>query len=184
MIPHYIISHCESLSDLLEVGILLKEAGLLRVAPAPAIDIVPLFEAIQDLNVCVGIMRQAFSMPLYRAWLASRGNCQEIMLGYSDSNKGGGCLMSNCSLHQAELGRVELCKEFGIKLRLFHGRGGSVGRGGGPRYDAILAQPPAQRERHDTAHRAGRGDREQVCRSDAGAAQSDRARLTASKRGG
>jgi len=143
-IPHYIISHCESLSDLLEVGILLKEAGLLRVAPTPAIDIdiVPLFETIPDLSACVDIMRQAFSLPLYRAWLASRGNCQEIMLGYSDSNKDGGYLMSNWSLYQAELGLVELCREFGVKLRLFHGRGGSVGRGGGPSYDAILAQPP------------------------------------------
>jgi len=143
-VPHYIISHCESLSDLLEVGILLKEAGLLRVGPVPAIDIdiVPLFETIPDLSACVDIMRQAFSMPLYRAWLTSRGNCQEIMLGYSDSNKDGGYLMSNWSLYQAELGLVELCREFGVKLRLFHGRGGSVGRGGGPSYDAILAQPP------------------------------------------
>jgi phosphoenolpyruvate carboxylase len=87
-------------------------------------------------------MRQAFALPLYRAWLASRGNCQEIMLGYSDSNKDGGYLMSNWSLYQAELGLVDLCREFGVKLRLFHGRGGSVGRGGGPSYDAILAQPP------------------------------------------
>ncbi len=143
-IPHYIISHCESLSDLLEVGILLKESGLLRVDGTPAIeiDIVPLFETIPDLRACIDIMRQAFALPLYRAWLASRGSCQEIMLGYSDSNKDGGYLMSNWSLYQAELGLVDLCREFGVKLRLFHGRGGSVGRGGGPSYDAILAQPP------------------------------------------
>jgi phosphoenolpyruvate carboxylase len=143
-VPHYIISHCAALSDLLEVGILLKEAGLVRVVPSPTIDIdiVPLFETIPDLHACVGIMREAFSLPLYRAWLASRGNCQEIMLGYSDSNKDGGYLMSNWSLYQAELGLVQLCQEFGVKLRLFHGRGGSVGRGGGPSYDAILAQPP------------------------------------------
>ena len=143
-VPHYIISHCESLSDLLEVGILLKEAGLASTGGTPAlsIDLVPLFETIPDLQACVGIMRSAFALPLYRAWLASRGNCQEIMLGYSDSNKDGGYLMSHWSLYQAEIALVALCREHGIRLRLFHGRGGSVGRGGGPSYDAILAQPP------------------------------------------
>jgi phosphoenolpyruvate carboxylase len=143
-VPHYIISHCESLSDLLEVGVLLKEAGLAHAGTPPAlsIDLVPLFETIPDLQACVHIMRRAFALPLYRAWLASRGNCQEIMLGYSDSNKDGGYLMSHWSLYQAEIALVDLCREHGIRLRLFHGRGGSVGRGGGPSYDAILAQPP------------------------------------------
>jgi len=143
-VPHYVISHCESLSDLLEVGVLLKEAGLLQAGAAPslAIDLVPLFETIPDLRACLDIMRQAFSLPLYRSWLASRANIQEVMLGYSDSNKDGGYLMSNWALYQAEIELVELCRAQGVRLRLFHGRGGSVGRGGGPSYEAILAQPP------------------------------------------
>ena len=93
-VQHYIISHCESVSDLLEVAILLKEVGLLRPGPQPAIDldIVPLFETIADLAACADIMRQALDLPLYRALVAARGDCQEIMLGYSDSNKDGGYL--------------------------------------------------------------------------------------------
>ena len=144
-IQHYIISHCESVSDLLEVAILLKEVGLLRPGPRPALDldIVPLFETIADLAACADIIRQAFGLPLYRALVAARGDCQEIMLGYSDSNKDGGYLTSNWSLYKAatELAGV-VCRRHGVRLRLFHGRGGSVGRGGGPSYEAILAQPP------------------------------------------
>jgi phosphoenolpyruvate carboxylase len=144
-IQHYIISHCESLSDLLEVGVLLKEVGLLRpgVAPAIDVDIVPLFETIADLVACADIVAQALSLPLFKALIAARGNCMEIMLGYSDSNKDGGYFTSNWSLYKASTKLVEVvCRDHGVRLRLFHGRGGSVGRGGGPSYQAILAQPP------------------------------------------
>jgi len=143
-VRHYIISHCESLSDLLEVAVLLKEIGLFKPGPRPAIelDIVPLFESIADLEACAEIMQSAFSLPLYRAWLGSRADCQEIMLGYSDSNKDGGYLASNWSLYKAATRLTATCKAHGVKLRLFHGRGGSIGRGGGPSYEAILAQPP------------------------------------------
>lgn len=145
-VQHYIISHCESVSDLLEVGILLKEVGLLRPGPQLAIDldIVPLFETIADLGACADVVAQLFRLPLYRALVAARGNCVEIMLGYSDSNKDGGYLTSNWSLYKAATKLVEVvCRAQGVRLRLFHGRGGSVGRGGGPSYEAILAQPPA-----------------------------------------
>ena len=145
VVQHYIISHCESVSDLLEVGILLKEVGLLHPGTAPAIDldIVPLFETIADLGAGADIIARAFKLPLYRSLVAARGNCVEIMLGYSDSNKDGGYLTSNWSLYKAATRLVEVvCRAQGVRLRLFHGRGGSVGRGGGPSYHAILAQPP------------------------------------------
>ena len=144
-IQHYIISHCESVSDLLEVAILLKEVGLLRPGTHPTIDldIVPLFETIADLEASADIMSDAFALPLYRSLIAARGNCQEIMLGYSDSNKDGGYLTSHWSLYKATTELVHVvCRSYRVRLRLFHGRGGSVGRGGGPSYDAILAQPP------------------------------------------
>ncbi len=144
VVQHYIISHCESVSDFLEVAILLKEVGLLQpgAQPGMSIDIVPLFETIADLAACAKIMRAAFALPLYRALITARGNCQEIMLGYSDSNKDGGYLTSNWSLYKASTQLVGVvCRDNGIRMRLFHGRGGSVGRGGGPSYDAILAQP-------------------------------------------
>jgi len=144
-VQHYIISHCESVSDLLEVCILLKEVGLLRPGAQPGLDldIVPLFETIADLGACGDIMREACALPLYRALITARGDCQEIMLGYSDSNKDGGYLTSNWSLYKAATQLVEVvCRRQNVRLRLFHGRGGSVGRGGGPSYEAILAQPP------------------------------------------
>ncbi len=145
VVQHYIISHCESLSDLLEVGVLLKEVGLLRPGMPPAIDvdIVPLFETIADLAASADIVAQAFRLPLFKTLIAARGNCMEIMLGYSDSNKDGGYFTSNWSLYKASTKLVEVvCRDHGVRLRLFHGRGGSVGRGGGPSYQAILAQPP------------------------------------------
>ena len=140
----YVISKCEAVSDLLEVGILLREVGLLAYDPEPVcrIDIVPLFETIADLGASAGTMRSAFAHPLYRTWVRSRGDTQEVMLGYSDSNKDGGYVTANWSLHEAERALVTLFAEEGIRLRLFHGRGGTVGRGGGPAYDAIRAQPP------------------------------------------
>jgi phosphoenolpyruvate carboxylase len=139
-LPNYVISKCQTVSDLLEVGVLLKEAGLLR-GDALAVNIVPLFETIADLDHCGAIMREAFALPSYRRLLVSRDNWQEVMLGYSDSNKDGGYLAANWALYRAEMQLVEAFGAHGVKLRLFHGRGGTVGRGGGPSYEAILAQP-------------------------------------------
>ncbi|HUQ73880.1 MAG TPA: phosphoenolpyruvate carboxylase [Burkholderiales bacterium] len=143
-VPRYVISHCESVSDLLEVGLLAREAGLLRPgAAAPLdIDIVPLFESIADLANCGEVMGKALELPLYRSWVAGRGNEQEVMLGYSDSNKDGGYVASNWALYKAAEALLGVCKARGVRLRLFHGRGGTIGRGGGPSYEAVLAQPP------------------------------------------
>ncbi|HSG74556.1 MAG TPA: phosphoenolpyruvate carboxylase, partial [Burkholderiales bacterium] len=142
-VPHYVISHCQSVSDLLEVGVLLREAGLLRPGDPPALDmdIVPLFESVADLERCGEIMAAALEQPLYRSWVRARGDEQEVMLGYSDSNKDGGYLASNWALYKAAAALRAACASRGVRLRLFHGRGGTVGRGGGPSYDAILAQP-------------------------------------------
>jgi phosphoenolpyruvate carboxylase len=140
-LPHYVISKAGSVSDLLEVALLLKEVGLFTVERGPALDIVPLFETIADLDHASAIMRAAFSLPAYRRWVAGRGNVQEVMLGYSDSNKDGGYLSANWALHKAQRALVEIHRAAGVRLRLFHGRGGTVGRGGGPSYEAIRAQP-------------------------------------------
>jgi phosphoenolpyruvate carboxylase len=141
-IPHYVISKADSVSDILEVAVLLKEVGLLRPRDGRLdVDIVPLFETIGDLQQCGRIMDELFALPAYRRLLAARGNVQEVMLGYSDSNKDGGYLTSTWELYKAELTLVELFRRHQVGLRLFHGRGGSVGRGGGPSYEAILAQP-------------------------------------------
>ncbi|HGO8287035.1 TPA: phosphoenolpyruvate carboxylase [Neisseria meningitidis] len=139
-----IISNCEQPSDLLALALLLKETGLLAVEngkPHSRINIVPLFETIEALENACPVMETMFRLDWYDALLESRGNIQEIMLGYSDSNKDGGYVTSSWCLYQAELGLVELFKKYDVRMRLFHGRGGSVGRGGGPSYQAILAQP-------------------------------------------
>ncbi len=137
-----IISKADGVSDMLELAVLLKEAGLLRPAEgALDVNIVPLFETIGDLRAAPGIMETLFAQPLYRRLLAARGETQEVMLGYSDSNKDGGFLTSGWELYRAEVGLVEVFARHGVRIRLFHGRGGSVGRGGGPSYQAILAQP-------------------------------------------
>ncbi len=143
-LPNYIISKTDGASDLLEVALLLKESGLLIPGAEPrlAMNIIPLFETIADLRAGPAIMDSLFALPEYRALLASRGNMQEVMLGYSDSNKDGGFLTANWELHKAEVELVRVFARHGIELRLFHGRGGTVGRGGGPSYEAILAQPP------------------------------------------
>ena len=148
-VPNYIISMCQSVSDMLEAAILLKEAGLLNLAGAASgaavfapVGIVPLFETIDDLQRGSSILEAALDLPLYRAVVDARAQSQEVMLGYSDSNKDGGYLAANWALYRAELDLVESARKTGIRLRLFHGRGGTVGRGGGPSYDAILAQPP------------------------------------------
>jgi phosphoenolpyruvate carboxylase len=144
-VPNYIISMCQSVSDMLEAAILLKEVGLLDASgsePYAPVGIVPLFETIDDLQRGSSILEAALDLPLYRAVVDARAQSQEVMLGYSDSNKDGGYLAANWALYRAELDLVESARKTGIRLRLFHGRGGTVGRGGGPSYDAILAQPP------------------------------------------
>ena len=164
---HYIISHTEQVSDLLEVLVLFKEVGLLRgslqsplrasggagAAPPPSapdavsdLIVSPLFETIADLQRASTVMREFYALPGIAAMLRASCGEQDIMLGYSDSNKDGGMFTSNWELYRAEIALVDLFDEIqaahGIRLRLFHGRGGTVGRGGGPSYQAILAQPP------------------------------------------
>jgi phosphoenolpyruvate carboxylase len=141
VIPQCIISMTEGVSDLLEVAVLLKEAGLVAPDGTSRLNIVPLFETIDDLRQCARIMDSLFALPEYRRLVGSRGGIQEVMLGYSDSNKDGGFVTSGWELYKAEISLVEVFERHGVRLRLFHGRGGSVGRGGGPSYDAILAQP-------------------------------------------
>ena len=144
-VPNYIISMCQSVSDMLEAAVFLKEAGLLDASgdePYGPVGVVPLFETIDDLQRGSSIMEAVLDIPLYRALVHARGEQQEVMLGYSDSNKDGGYLAANWALYRAELDLVEMARKTGIRMRLFHGRGGTVGRGGGPSYDAILAQPP------------------------------------------
>lgn len=149
-IRHYIISHTESVSDLLEVLVLQKESGLMRgtldAEATSDLIVVPLFETIDDLRQAATIMGQFYSLPGIRGLVLRSGAEQDIMLGYSDSNKDGGIFTSNWELYRAEIALVELFDEISkfqpIALRMFHGRGGTVGRGGGPSYEAILAQPP------------------------------------------
>jgi phosphoenolpyruvate carboxylase len=137
-----IISMTKGMSDILELAVLLKEAGILRSAEGVLdINIVPLFETIEDLRAAPRIMDRLLSLPFYRALITGRGNLQEVMIGYSDSNKDGGYLTSQWELYRAEMNLVEVFAKHGVKFRTFHGRGGSVGRGGGPSYRAILAQP-------------------------------------------
>jgi phosphoenolpyruvate carboxylase len=140
-IPQCIISMCKGISDMLEVALLLKEAGLVDPTGRSALNIVPLFETIEDLQASSAIMDRLLSIHDYRKLVDSRGSVQEVMLGYSDSNKDGGFVTSGWELYKAEIGLVEVFERHGVRLRLFHGRGGSVGRGGGPSYDAIIAQP-------------------------------------------
>ena len=141
-IENVIISKTDGVSDILEVAVLLKEVGLLRpLENALDVNIVPLFETIGDLANSAPIMERLLSIPLYGRLLGSRGRLQECMLGYSDSNKDGGFLTSGWALYRAEIGLTDVFARHGITLRLFHGRGGSVGRGGGPSYQGILAQP-------------------------------------------
>jgi phosphoenolpyruvate carboxylase len=140
-IQNAIISKAASVSDLLEVAVLIKEVGLVGPDGKSDINIVPLFETISDLRQCAKVMDAAFDLPEYRRLVHGRDDIQEVMLGYSDSNKDGGFVTSGWELYKAEIGLIEAFRRHGVRLRLFHGRGGSVGRGGGPSYDAILAQP-------------------------------------------
>ena len=140
VIRQTIISHATSVSDMLELAIMLKEVGLVDAEKA-RVQIVPLFETIEDLDHSEETMRKYFSLPLAKKWIASKNNYQEIMLGYSDSNKDGGYLSSCWTLYKAQQQLTAIGDEFGVKVTFFHGRGGTVGRGGGPTYDAIASQP-------------------------------------------
>jgi phosphoenolpyruvate carboxylase len=141
-LPNHIISKADAVSDMLEVALMLQQVGLLEGSDTLHVNVIPLFETIEDLRGGATIMDDLFSIPWYRKLLASRGNTQEVMLGYSDSNKDGGYLTANWELYKAEVELVKVFEKHNVELRLFHGRGGTVGRGGGPSYDAILAQPP------------------------------------------
>ncbi len=145
-IRNYIISHTETVSDLLEVLLLQKETGLMRISghgeqSQAELMVIPLFETIPDLRNAPSIMDSWLGMPAVRPLVRQQGELQEVMLGYSDSNKDGGFLTSNWELYKAEVALVRVFEHHGVKLRLFHGRGGTVGRGGGPSHEAILAQP-------------------------------------------
>nr|WP_255021750.1 phosphoenolpyruvate carboxylase [Cyanobium sp. L1E-Cus] len=140
----YVISMSHTVSDLLEVLLLAKEAGLVDpLAQRAGLLVVPLFETVEDLQKAPAVMGTLFRHPFYLALLGSDGGqpLQEVMLGYSDSNKDSGFLSSNWEIHKAQIALQRLAIEHGVALRIFHGRGGSVGRGGGPAYQAILAQP-------------------------------------------
>ena len=142
-IRQYIVSMAKSVSDLLEVNLLLKEAGLYRPGEPPAVAVmaVPLFETIEDLHAAPGIMAAWFALPEVHAAAKARG-AQEVMIGYSDSNKDGGYLTSTWSLARASEALLPVFEAAGVRMQLFHGRGGAVGRGGGSSFAAILAQPP------------------------------------------
>lgn len=146
----YIVSMTHGVSDLLAPLLLAKEAGLCGPRPGggfeSAIDVVPLFETIDDLRRAPRILSQAFALPAYRAHLTARGFAQEVMLGYSDSNKDGGILTSNWELYRAQIALARVAADAGVRLTLFHGRGGTVGRGGGPAHRAVRAQPPGTLE--------------------------------------
>jgi len=143
-----IISNTETVSDILELALLLKEVGIIMPEGSSNMHIVPLFETIEDLRRCPEIMDKLLSIPVYRQLVDSLGGVQEVMLGYSDSNKDGGFVTSGWELYKAEIKLVEVFKRHNVRLRLFHGRGGTVGRGGGPSYEAILAQPAGAVDGH------------------------------------
>lgn len=144
IIEKNLISHATSVSDMLEIAILLKEANLAKGNEGNEfcdLQIVPLFETVEDLIAAPDILRKWFNLPLVKKWMDKKGRKQEVMLGYSDSNKDGGYLSSSWSLYKAQKELTAIGREFDVEISFFHGRGGTVGRGGGPSYEAILAQP-------------------------------------------
>ncbi|WP_270336174.1 phosphoenolpyruvate carboxylase [Streptococcus macedonicus] len=140
VIKQHIISHTESVSDMFELAIMLKEVGLLDNQTA-RVQIVPLFETIEDLENSRAIMEEYLDYDIVRRWVSASKGYQEIMLGYSDSNKDGGYLSSVWTLYKAQNELTRIGSERGIKVTFIHGRGGTVGRGGGPSYEAITSQP-------------------------------------------
>jgi phosphoenolpyruvate carboxylase len=142
----YVISMTAGISDILAPLLLAKEAGLFRPAadegePRCDLKIVPLFETIDDLRRCDGLLRELLAAPVYSHCLRAWGGTQQVMLGYSDSNKDGGYVTSTWELYRAQRALADTCRDAGVRLFLFHGRGGAIGRGGGPTHRAILAQP-------------------------------------------
>ncbi len=138
----YIVSMTDSVSAVLEPMLLARMAGLWRADdPRCPIEVVPLFETIEDLDAAGDLLESTFDHPVYARHLAARGNAQEVMLGYSDSNKDGGYVMANWALHEAQQRIGDVCRRRSVDLRLFHGRGGSIGRGGGRAHQTILAMP-------------------------------------------
>ncbi|KAA0918209.1 phosphoenolpyruvate carboxylase [Dietzia sp. ANT_WB102] len=145
VVPHYIVSMCATVSDLLEPAVLLREVGLFSGDPAEprsSVRLIPLLETIDDLAAGPDILDAALAIPQFRALIRAQGDVLEVMLGYSDSNKDGGYLAANWALYQAERDLALAAERADVHLRYFHGRGGAVGRGGGNSYEAILAQPP------------------------------------------
>ena len=140
VIKQNIISHTTSVSDLLELAIMLKEVGLVG-SDFARLQLVPLFETIEDLENSYEVMDKYLSLDIVKKWVNDNRSYQEIMLGYSDSNKDGGYLSSGWSLYKAQQELSSLGEKHNIKVTFFHGRGGTVGRGGGPSYDAIISQP-------------------------------------------
>ena len=140
VIKQNIISHTTSVSDLLELAIMLKEVGLVG-SDFARLQLVPLFETIEDLENSYEVMDKYLSLDIVKKWVSDNRSYQEIMLGYSDSNKDGGYLSSGWSLYKAQQELSSLGEKYNIKVTFFHGRGGTVGRGGGPSYDAIISQP-------------------------------------------
>ena len=140
VIKQNIISHTTSVSDLLELAIMLKEVGLVG-SDFARLQLVPLFETIEDLENSYEVMDRYLSLDIVKKWVSDNRSYQEIMLGYSDSNKDGGYLSSGWSLYKAQQDLSSLGEKHNIKVTFFHGRGGTVGRGGGPSYDAIISQP-------------------------------------------